>query len=331
MEKLLTIVIPSYNAAEFLTHNLDQLVNVKRLQEMEILIVNDGSNDDTAIVGSRYENDYPESVRLINKQNGGHGSTINVGIQHATGKYFKVVDADDWLNTESLDDLIEKISDLEIDLILTPYVTVDAKNGKMTRVDVAKGVPVGEKFDYSDGYLNRVPEFHMQTIRTKILQDNNIRMDENTFYVDAEFILYATPYVNSIQFFDIPLYYYQINQGTQSTSQEVLIRNGDRHLFVIRQIVKHFGKNITVANGSTGAITARISQMIASQYKIISMTSLDVKVFKQLRMFDAEVRQEMPFNPRSVNIIIQMLYLSRMMAYPVVYLAAKIQKMFVRA
>ena len=102
MKKVLTIVVPAYNVEKYLKNCLDSFVDVNILNSIEILVVDDGSTDKTADIAKNYEKKYPNSFRLLSKENGGHGSTINYAIPRASGKYFKVVDGDDWVDKKHL-------------------------------------------------------------------------------------------------------------------------------------------------------------------------------------------------------------------------------------
>ena len=106
MEKILTVTVPSYNVEKFLENTLDSFVDERVLDDIEVLIVDDGSKDKTAEIGRKYEEKYPDTFRVISKENGGHGSTINRGIGEAKGKYFKVVDGDDWVDQDGFAELI---------------------------------------------------------------------------------------------------------------------------------------------------------------------------------------------------------------------------------
>ena len=108
MKKNLTISIAAYNVENYLEKTLDSLI-IDNLDKLEVLIVNDGSKDNTKKIAQKYCKKYPNSIKLIDKENGGYGSTINAGIKEATGKYFKQLDGDDWYNTENLNRLVEDI------------------------------------------------------------------------------------------------------------------------------------------------------------------------------------------------------------------------------
>ena len=115
-EKILTVTVPSYNVQAYLEDCLESFVNSEVMDDIEVLIVNDGSSDDTATIAERYVSKYENTFRLINKENGGHGSTINTGAREARGKYFKVVDGDDWVDTRSFIRLVKLLKEIDADI-----------------------------------------------------------------------------------------------------------------------------------------------------------------------------------------------------------------------
>lgn len=123
--KLLTIVIPSYNAEKFLDIGIPTFIDERINREIEVIIVDDGSTDKTPQIADGYMKKYPSVIKVVHKKNGGHGSAINCGIANATGKYFCIVDADDWCDTEKLVKLVENMKGQDADLILTHSSKVD--------------------------------------------------------------------------------------------------------------------------------------------------------------------------------------------------------------
>ena len=110
--KVLTVLVPTYNVEKYLRRCLDSLLLPEVFEEIEVLVVNDGSKDGSADIARAYEKKYPQTVVFVDKENGGHGSTINVGIEKAQGTYFKVLDSDDWVN---IGDFIEFVKRLKED------------------------------------------------------------------------------------------------------------------------------------------------------------------------------------------------------------------------
>lgn len=121
MEKLLTIVVPAYNVEKYIKNCLDSFIDLSVLRSLEILIVDDGSTDSTASLAHTYEQKYPYSFKVLSKENGGHGSTINYAIPRATGKYFKVVDGDDWLDKSLLPQFIQLLKHTHSDVISNDF------------------------------------------------------------------------------------------------------------------------------------------------------------------------------------------------------------------
>ena len=130
MEKLLTITVPTYNVEKYLAQCLDSFVLEEDRELLEVLIVNDGSTDTSADIAKTYVERYPDVFTLINKENGGHGSTINAGIKAATGKYFKVVDSDDWVDKAAMKNLMECLKKSDSDLVYSNYYWIDNRTGK---------------------------------------------------------------------------------------------------------------------------------------------------------------------------------------------------------
>lgn len=126
MEKILTISIAAYNAELDIKRCLDSFISTNVLEELELIVVNDGSKDNTLNVAKQYEKKYPGIIKVIDKKNGGHGSTINASIKEATGKYYKIVDSDDWIDPEELEKLVFWLRNNDADLVLTPYKCVNA-------------------------------------------------------------------------------------------------------------------------------------------------------------------------------------------------------------
>ena len=122
--KVLSIVVPSYNAEQYLPETIPTMLPASNLEKLELIIVNDGSKDNTLDIAKKLQESYPETIVIVDKKNGGHGSTINAGIKAATGKYFKVVDADDWVNTENLSELIDYLDSVNDDEVISPFIRV---------------------------------------------------------------------------------------------------------------------------------------------------------------------------------------------------------------
>ena len=121
MKKLLSVVVPAYNVEAYLAGCLESLLNTEEREKTEILVIDDGSKDTTGNIADRFQTLYPSVVRVIHKENGGHGSTINAGIREASGQYFRVLDSDDCVDSEAYDSYLKKLVDIDCDLVATPF------------------------------------------------------------------------------------------------------------------------------------------------------------------------------------------------------------------
>ncbi|MBJ7694716.1 hypothetical protein C6P08_08260 [Weissella confusa] len=331
-EKVLTITIPSYNVENYLDNILGKLMTSNYLDLLDIIVVDDGSKDNTAKVANKIAKKAPNSIRVISKQNGGHGSTINTGIQNAVGKYFKVVDADDWLDTNNLNRVIELLMEESADLLLFPYWTFDDQTKQVKLVNSSKlDLTENVTFTVENSGLKRMPEFHQHVIKTQILKDNNIIIDEHAYYVDTEFIIFPIPFINSIKFVNIPLYVYRINLASQSTSMASLIKNKERHGFVIDQIQQYIsGYDGKLPAEKKRLMVNTVSRMIAAQLKIISLGPVNSSTYAELVQYMNKVKAEYSFNESVINVPIKLLIATNLRIFPVIKLLTYIKSKLVR-
>ena len=202
MEKILSIVIPAYNVEKYLEKCLASFEIQAILDRIEVLVINDGSKDHTAEIAQWYCEKYPETYFLYNKENGGHGSGINYGIRYATGKYFKVVDGDDWLNTEELEAFVKLLEETDTDIVAADFLCIQDETDAI--LEEKHCTPCKEQYghiaDLTKGEVMDVIKMHALTIRTAILKQNPIQIDEHCYYVDCEYITYPIPFVRTVYF-----------------------------------------------------------------------------------------------------------------------------------
>lgn len=240
MEKILSIVIPSYNTEKYIDECLPTMLSDSFIDEIEILIINDGSKDNTAKLAQKYVDMYPNSIRLINKENGGHGSVLNRGIKEATGKYYKVIDGDDWVKTEGLENLVVFLKTTDADMILNPifWYHVGTQNMELKNLN-ALCYNTELEFEKICDEIN-VVHIHGVTYKTSILRDNGIMFQENCFYEDQEFDIYPQLYIDKIVFLEEPVYVYRIGEPTQSINIQNVIRNKNMSEKIISNLINYY-------------------------------------------------------------------------------------------
>ena len=242
--KLLTAAIPCYNSAAYMNHAIDTLLSGG--EEMEIIIINDGSVDDTQKIAEEYQTRYPSIVKVIYQENGGHGEAVNTGLANATGLYFKVVDSDDWVSEKALAQVMEVLMGLiadgnSPDLFLANYVyeKVDAKKKKV--INYHRALPENKIFTWNDIMHFRQSQnilMHSTIYRTKLLKSCGIRLPKHTFYVDNIFVYQPLPFVKTLYYMDVNLYRYFIGRSDQSVNEQVMIRRIDQQLRITKIMIE---------------------------------------------------------------------------------------------
>lgn len=242
--KLLTAAIPCYNSAAYMCHAIETLLSGG--DEIEIIIVNDGSSDDTQKIGEEYQQRYPNIIRVINQENGGHGEAVNTGLANAKGLYFKVVDSDDWVNERALRQVMDALKNLiadghSPDLFLANYVyeKADAKKKKVINYNWA--LPKDQIFTWDDMMHFKQSQnilMHSTIYRTKLLKDSGIQLPKHTFYVDNIFVYQPLPFVKTLYYMDVNLYRYFIGREDQSVNEQVMIRRIDQQLRITKIMIE---------------------------------------------------------------------------------------------
>ena len=243
--KVLSISIAAYNVESTLKECLDPFLKSTVLDELDIMIVDDGSGDHTTAIAQEYQELYPDTFRLIKKKNGGWGSTVNSGIKEARGVYFKQLDGDDYYEPEALNKFIQYLKSEPSDLVISPYITYDSETGKIiTTEDCNPGCDLLKKYLIKD-----IPEFapfmHSLSIKTKLLQKGGVKVTEHCFYTDTEFVLKACNQADSISFFDKPIYYYRRAAVGQSMSLSGFEKHYMEQYKVIEVSLDYLQKNVS--------------------------------------------------------------------------------------
>jgi glycosyltransferase involved in cell wall biosynthesis len=240
--KLLSIVVPSYNSQDYLRRCLDTVVQGG--QEVEVIVVDDGSTDRTAEIAREYCRCCPEIVRLEQKENGGHGSAVNRGLEVATGTYFKVVDSDDWLDIPAYMMTLSMLRSIgPVDLLITNYVYEYSYEGKRNFVRYRNIFPQGKVISWEqmqDFRISQLMLMHSMIYRTSFLRQSGLKLPEHTFYVDNLVAYLPLPEVRSLIYFDFDLYRYFIGRTDQSVNTQVMISRIDQQLSVTRMMIEAY-------------------------------------------------------------------------------------------
>ncbi|MGN1165430.1 MAG: glycosyltransferase family 2 protein [Lachnospiraceae bacterium] len=241
--KYISFAIPSYNSESYMSHAIESILPGG--EDVEIIIVNDGSKDGTSRIAHEYMDKYPDIVRVIDKENGGHGDAVNSGLSNATGKYFKVVDSDDWVDEESLHKIISFLKQLEeedkeIDMLISNYVYEKVGATHKKCIHYRNVLPQDKIFTWDDigrFHLDQYILMHSVIYRTSMLQLSQMTLPKHTFYVDNIYVYYPLPYVRKIYYLDVDFYRYFIGREDQSVNEKVMISRIDQQIFVTKKMI----------------------------------------------------------------------------------------------
>ena len=201
--KYISFAIPSYNSQEYMSHAIESILVGG--EDVEIIIVNDGSSDDTSKIAHEYEEKYPTIIKAVDKENGGHGDAVNSGLTHATGKYFKVVDSDDWVDAEALRKILEFLKKLEsedeeVDMLISNYVYEKVGATHKKCIHYRNVLPQNKIFKWEEigrFHLDQYILMHSVIYRTAMLKLSQLELPKHTFYVDNIYVYYPLPFVIS--------------------------------------------------------------------------------------------------------------------------------------
>ena len=237
--KLISFVVPCYNSSSYMHHALDTILEIK--EDIELIIVNDGSTDDTLKIAKEYQKKYPKVIKVIDKENGGHGSGVNAGLGIASGKYFKVVDSDDWVDTSSLKKVVATLKKQDVDMLIVNYVY--EKEGSPKEMGYLNVFKENEIFTWQEVGHFKVSEYllmHSVFYKTSLLKEIHLTLPEHTFYVDNIFVYYPLPFVKTMYYLNVPLYRYFIGRTDQSVNERVMIGRVDEQIKVTKMMIDFF-------------------------------------------------------------------------------------------
>ena len=245
-QKVLSIAIPSYNSEAYMANCIESLLIGG--DDVEILVVNDGSKDGTAQIADDYAAKYPNIVRAIHQENGGHGEAVNAGLRNATGLYYKVVDSDDWVDPKSFKEILTLLKqliaqDTQLDMLISNFI-YDKQGATYKKVMHYRSVlPKDQIFTWDQiGKFKKGQYILMHSViyRTQLLRDCAMELPKHTFYVDNIFVYQPLPHVKTIYYLDVDFYHYFIGRDDQSVNEKVMIKRLDQQMKVNRLMIDYY-------------------------------------------------------------------------------------------
>lgn len=242
MNKILTIIIPTYNMEKYLRRCLDSLIiDEEGMKQLEVLVINDGSKDSSSQIAHEYQDKYPDTYRVIDKENGNYGSCINRGLKEATGKYVKVLDADDWFDTKVLATVVKNISEIDVDLVLTSFNEVTPEGDLLNKRQL-RHFPSNQKVLFADYCVNPYNLIRMHSViyRRKLLVDIKYTQSEGISYTDMQWVFSPMAYVKTAIHYPLYLYQYMLGREGQTMDPEVVKKNFDQLMKMIEGMIKAY-------------------------------------------------------------------------------------------
>ena len=251
--KLLTIAVPCYNSQDYMEKCVDSLLVGG--DEVEILVIDDGSKDKTAEIADRLQDKHPGIVKAVHQPNKGHGGAVNAGLENATGLYFKVVDSDDKVKASAyrtILDTLRKYSESQdeeaIDLLISNFV-YDKEGASHKKVmQYRRALPKNRVFSWEETKRFRKGQYilmHSVIYRTELLRECGLSLPEHCFYVDNIYVFEPLPYVKNMYYLDVNFYYYFIGRDDQSVNQEVMTNRLDQQARVNKIMIDYFSDNVS--------------------------------------------------------------------------------------
>ena len=236
--KLLSVATPCYNSQAYMEHCIETLLTGGG--DVEILIVDDGSKDDTAAIADRLAAEHPDIIRAIHQENKGHGGAVTTGLRNATGLYFKVVDSDDWVDTDALRVILDRLREFAktekpVDLVISNYIYDKADVGQRRAIRYAHALPENRVLTWNDVGRFRKWEnllMHSMIYRTEVLRRSSLQLPEHTFYVDNLYCSVPLAKVKTLYYINVDLYHYYIGREGQSVQEQTMIKRIDQQILV---------------------------------------------------------------------------------------------------
>ncbi len=239
--KLISFTVPCYNSAAYMHICIDSLLTGG--DRVEIIIIDDGSSDDTGAIADAYAAKYPDTIKVVHQENGGHGEGINQGLKHAQCPYFKVVDSDDWVNAVALQHVLNRLEALEesggVDLVVCNYVYEHDDRSLLSTIRYKNVFPENKVIGWEETGKFRPDQYltlHSAIYRTEIIRQSGIVLPKHIFYEDNLFVYAPLPLTKKLLYLDEDLYRYLIGREGQSVSEQVMMKRCGHQIEIAQRI-----------------------------------------------------------------------------------------------
>ncbi len=271
---------------QYISRCIDSLLISEGLEDLEVLVINDGSKDKSSEIAHQYAQRYPESIFVIDKVNGNYGSCINTALKVATGKYIKILDADDYFNCNDFNLLIKRLHSCNTDVILTNHTIISNEGFYLW------------KHPYNNFYQftldKKCPAYftmHSIAYRTNLLRESSYVQSEGISYTDQEWIFYPMIYAKEMQYFDLNVYQYCMDREGQTMDPKVFAKGLPMLYKILMRILSHI-EGINFKERS--AKQDYIKMQVLRQAEIIYMQEIvyGINVSQDLESLDSYLKNK---------------------------------------
>lgn len=282
MEKILTVVIPTYNMEIFLPKTLTSLVVEKELMDLlEVIVVNDGSKDSSSNIAHEFQKQYPQTVRVIDKENGNYGSCVNRGLLEAKGKYIKILDADDSFDNVAFKKYLQTISELDVDLIINDVLLVNTDGHSLDKWQLS--LPQFQFFNFFsyDCFL----EMHMVAYQTEKLRQIGYLQTEGISYTDQEWVFLPLSTVVKSYYCPITLYMYLVGREGQTMNSMIQRKYLSNKLIVFKNMLKVYSQGNYVENIDRWML----NKLLSNLHSLFKTNIVDLRDDKNQDIIDCDL------------------------------------------
>lgn len=237
MIKLLTLCVATYNMEKYLDRCLSSVTALEINSKLEVIVVNDGSKDRSLEIAKAYEQQRPDIVTVVDKINGNYGSCVNTALKIATGKYFRMLDADDWFDTLGLKLFLETLECVDTDLVISNFTKHTLKGKQLVKLPSVGKIKYGINYSSMDFNVEESlcdPMFcmHAMTYKLSVIKESGLKHLEGISYTDTEYCYYPSRYIQNLYFVDIDLYQYDLTREGQTVSAKSLFKSS-KHIEMV--------------------------------------------------------------------------------------------------
>ena len=286
--KVITISIAAYNVEKYLREAIDSLIDDRIIDDIEVFVIDDGGIDNSYNIAKEYELRYPQSIRAVHKDNGGYGSTVNYSIKNATGKYFKLLDGDDWFDKEQFVKLVELLRGIDVDAVFTKFTKV-YKDKIETAINYDYNI-CDKILNVASFDLNEATPMHTLTYRTSALRACKLSLKEHMLYTDNQYVAIPFINVNTIYFTNINVYNYRLEVLGQSVDKNSLIKHIDESRDISLELAKFYSENVNDSVMAKEYIRKNIASTCDNYVAAIMKMPIGVIPLDRLKNFDRDIK-----------------------------------------